>query len=109
MPSKNKKPKKEIKIPEGLKSVGRFVEKVFERAATHPASLGLAVMAGSAIISTVASLSDPDISNARTKEVRAQMAGLYNGAQTLTVAAALAPILQSGLQTVQAFAPVPKQ
>jgi len=100
---KNSQPKKKVNL-EPLKSIGKFIAVTFEKAAGHPTALALAMMGGAALISTANALADPDQSNMRSREIQRQMAGLYNGAQALGTAAALAPIAGAVIGTVSAFA-----
>lgn len=86
--------------------LGKVGEIVKTALSSHPAVLGLSIMASTCIVSTVTSCASKD--GWRREEIRAQMAGLYNGAQTVTLVMAAVPMITAVAGAVGSFAPKPQ-
>lgn len=96
-----KKPQKPLNL-EWLKGVGGAVKEVFIVASAHPATAALAVMASSVIVN-VASGAYKQQTETQTR-LHTEMKGIYEGAQSLGIAGALAPVALAGLQAASSIA-----
>lgn len=94
---------KRFKLPSAAASKAWEVLKV---AASHPASVGLVIMAGSTLLQCA--FKKPEIEGSETaKQINQQLGGLYVGAQGVAVACAVSPIVAGAISAVSALIPSP--
>lgn len=96
MVKKNKKKKAKVATIQ----LGGALKQILMTAATHPATACLAVMS----LTVVGQLinGNPSPEDKRRWETRGQLAGLYDGAQKLGAACALAPVVVGALGVAKA-------
>ncbi len=89
-----------------LKGVGSGLKEIFIVAATHPTAAAIAVMVTTSTVKMVSGAFQEKTE--WQKKLSGELTGLYNGAQTLGAAAALAPIALAGIQAATSIASMRK-